>query len=167
MPRTKIQSFQKITPFLWFDNNAEEAARFYISIFKRSKILRIARCTNKMAQKIGKRESSVLTVEFELEGQRFVALNGGPAFKFNESVSFVVNCETQAEVDKYWKALSAGGETRECGWLKDKFGAFWQICPTIMFKFLTDKDTARTERAFEAMLQMTKLDIKKLKEAAH
>lgn len=166
MPPTKIQSLQKITPFLWFDSNAEEAARLYTSIFKKSKILRIARCTSKMAQKLGKPEGSVLTVEFELEGQRFVALNGGPAFKFNEAVSFVVNCKTQAEVDKYWAALSAGGETRECGWLKDKFGVFWQIVPIIMFKFLTDKDTAKAERAFEAMLQMTKFDIKKLKEAA-
>ncbi len=162
----KLQYSQKITPFLWFDSQAEEAARFYISIFKKSKILKVARCTGKAAQKLGWPEGSVLTVEFELESQRFVALNGGPNFKFNEAVSFVVNCKTQAEVDKYWKALSAGGETRECGWLRDKYGVFWQIVPTIMFDFLTDRNTARAERAFEAMLQMTKLDIKKLKEAA-
>jgi len=166
MSSIKLKHSQKISPFLWFDNQAEEAARFYISIFKKSKILRLAHVTEKAAKKIGRPEGSVLTVEFELEGQRFVALNGGPAFKFNEAVSFVVNCKTQAEVDKYWDALSAGGETRECGWLRDKFGVFWQIVPTIMFKFLTDKDTAKTERAFEAMLQMTKLDIKRLKEAA-
>lgn len=132
MSATRIQPSQRITPFLWFDSQAEEAARFYISVFrKKSKILKIARSTGKAAEKIGRPAGSVLTVEFELEGQRFMALNGGPLFKFNESVSFVVNCKTQAEVDKYWDALSAGGE-----------------------------------RVMEAMLQMTKMDVKTLKDAA-
>ena len=166
MSAAKLKQSQKITPFLWFDKQAEEAARFYISIFKKSKILRVARVTQTAAEKIGRPEGSVLTVEFELEGQRFVALNGGPAFKFNESISFFVNCRTQAEVDKYWKALSAGGETRECGWLRDKYGLFWQIVPTVMLEWLSGEDTAKAGRVMEAMLQMTKLDIKKLKEAA-
>jgi len=166
MPATKIQSSQKITPFLWFDSQAEEAARFYISIFRKSKILKIARSRGKAAEKMGYHAGSVLTVEFELEGQRFVALNGGPQFKFNEAVSFVVNCKTQAEVDKYWDALSAGGKTSQCGWLQDKFGVFWQITPTILGEGLSGKDTAKAERIFEAMLQMKKLDINKLKEAA-
>lgn len=166
MKQLKLQSFQKITPFLWFDTQAEEAARFYTSVFRKSKILRVARCTGKAAEKIGRPPGSVLTVEFEIEGQRFVALNGGPNFKFNESVSFVVNCKTQAEVDKYWDTLSAGGEERECGWLKDKFGVFWQIVPTVMFELLGHKDTAKAERATLAMLEMTKIDIKRVKEAA-
>lgn len=166
MNTAKIKSSQRITPFLWFDSQAEEAARFYISIFPKSKILRIARSSGKAAEKIGYPAGSVLTVEFEIEGQRFVALNGGPQFKFNESVSFVVNCKTQAEVDEYWDALSAGGEKRECGWLRDKYGVFWQITPTILGEVLSGKDTKKAERIFEAMLQMTKLDIKKLKEAA-
>jgi predicted 3-demethylubiquinone-9 3-methyltransferase (glyoxalase superfamily) len=167
MSSTKIQPTQRITPFLWFDSQAEEAARFYISVFrKKSKILKIARATGKAAEKIGYPPGSVLTVEFEIEGQRFIALNGGPQFKFNESVSFVVNCKTQVEVDKYWDALSAGGEKRQCGWLRDKFGAFWQITPTFLGEVLSGKDPAKAERVFEAMLQMTKLDVKKLKEAA-
>ena len=157
---------QKITPFLWFDSQAEKAARFYVSVFRKSKILKIARCTREAAAKTGKPAGSVLTVEFEIEGQKFVALNGGPLFKFNEAVSFVVNCKTQAEVDRYWDALSAGGEKRQCGWLKDKFGVFWQIVPTILVELLSDKDTAKAERVMHAMLQMTKLDIGLLKRAA-
>ena len=157
---------QKITPFLWFDSQAEDAARFYISVFRKSKILKIAHCTDEAAAKTGKPAGSVLTVEFEIEGQKFITLNGGPLFKFNEAVSFVVNCKTQAEVDKYWDALSKGGETRQCGWLRDKFGVFWQIVPTVLVELLSGKDTAKAERVMAAMLQMTKLDIKPLKEAA-
>jgi predicted 3-demethylubiquinone-9 3-methyltransferase (glyoxalase superfamily) len=166
MSTDKIQSSQRITPFLWFDSQAEEAARFYASVFRKSKILKIARCTGKAAEKIGRPVGSVMIVEFQIEGQRFTAFNGGPLFKFNEAVSFWVNCKTQAEVDKYWNALSAGGEKRECGWLQDKFGVFWQIVPTILPKLLNDKDTAKAGRVFEAMLQMTKIDIKRLKNAA-
>lgn len=162
----KLQPSQRITPFLWFDGQAEAAARFYTSVFSKSKILKIARVTEQAARKIAKPEGSVLTVEFQLEGQRFVALNGGPLFKFNESVSFVVNCKTQSEVDKYWDALSAGGEKRQCGWLQDKFGVFWQITPTILPEVLAGTDTAKAERIMAAMLQMTKLDIAALKNAA-
>ena len=157
---------QKITPFLWFDSQAEDAARFYISVFQKSKILKIARCTGEPAKKIGMSDGAVLTVEFEIEGQKFLALNGGPLFKFNEAVSFVVNCKTQAEVDKYWNALSANGERRQCGWLRDKFGVFWQIVPTVLVELLSSKDTAKAERVMNAMLQMTKLDIGTLKKAA-
>jgi predicted 3-demethylubiquinone-9 3-methyltransferase (glyoxalase superfamily) len=165
MRTTKIQSSQKITPFLWFDSQAEQAARFYLSVFRKSKIVKVLRCTGKAAQAVGRPDGSVLTVEFEMEGQRFIALNGGPMFKFNEAVSFVVNCRTQAEVDRYWAALSAGGEKRECGWLQDKFGVFWQITPTILPELLGDKDAAKAGRAMAAMLQMTKIDIKALKDA--
>ncbi|HEY1788894.1 MAG TPA: VOC family protein [Verrucomicrobiae bacterium] len=155
-----------MTPFLWFDHQAEKAARFYVSIFRKSRILKIARVTEQAARKIGQTQGAVLTVEFQIEGQRFVALNGGPLFKFNEAVSFVVNCKTQIEVDRYWDALSAGGEKRECGWLQDKFGVFWQITPTMLPEILSGTDTAKAGRVMEAMLQMTKLDIKRLKEAA-
>src|SRR6266849_6492619 len=117
---------QKITPFLWFDNQAEDAAKFYASIFKNSKLGQIARYGEEAAEKTGRQKGSVMTVDFQLEGQEFVALNGGPRFKFNESVSFVVNCETQEEVDYFWEKLSAGGEKSRCGWLKDKFGLSWQ-----------------------------------------
>ncbi|HTV43305.1 MAG TPA: VOC family protein [Candidatus Sulfotelmatobacter sp.] len=163
---SKSNHSQKITPFLWFDSQAEEAARFYTSVFPKSKILKIARCTGEPAKKIGMSDGAIITVEFEIEGQKFLALNGGPAFKFNEAVSFVVNCKTQAEVDKYWGRLSAGGEKRQCGWLKDKFGVFWQVVPTVLVELLSGKDTAKAERVMSAMLQMTKLNIKTLKEAA-
>lgn len=164
---SKSNHSQKITPFLWFDSQAEQAARFYISVFRKSKILKIACCTGDPAKKLGMRDGSVLTVEFEIERQKFLALNGGPVFKFNEAVSFVVNCKTQAEVDKYWDTLSAGGEKRQCGWLKDKFGVFWQIVPTVLVEMLSDKDKAKAERVMNSMLQMTKLDIQGLKDAAH
>jgi predicted 3-demethylubiquinone-9 3-methyltransferase (glyoxalase superfamily) len=163
---TKSNHSQKITPFLWFDSQAEEAARFYISVFRKSKILKTARCVGGAAKRIGRPVGSVLTVEFEIEGQKFIALNGGPLFKFNEAVSFVVNCKTQAEVDEYWDALSAGGEKRQCGWLRDRFGVFWQVTPTILGELLSSKDTAKAERVMNAMLQMTKLDIGALKKAA-
>ncbi len=154
---------QKITPFLWFDHQAEEAAKFYTSIFKNSKIKKIARYT-----KVGPGpEGSVMTVAFTLNGQEFVALNGGPNFKFTEAISLVVNCETQAEVDRYWKKLTAGGGKQvACGWLKDKYGLFWQITPTMLIKLIEDKDPDKVNRVMTAMMQMVKLDIKKLKAAA-
>src|SRR5437667_6696349 len=125
---------QKITPFLWFDNNAEEAAKFYTSVFKNSKILKVARYGDAGPGPKG----SVMTVSFQIEGPQFIALNGGPQFKFTEAVSFVVNCETQKEVDEFWEKLSAGGEKGPCGWLKDKFGLSWQVVPTILDKLIAD-----------------------------
>jgi len=157
---------QKITPFLWFDNQAEDAAKFYTSIFKDSKIGRIFRCTEEAAETTGLAVGSVLTIEFEIEGQKFVALNGGPQFKFNESLSFVVNCETQEEVDYFWKQLTAnGGEESACGWLKDKFGLSWQITPIVLIDMLHDADREKSGRVMQAMLQMQKIDIEKLKAA--
>jgi len=157
---------KKITPFLWFDDNAEEAVKFYASIFKKSKIGKIARYAKGGEKVTGRPAGSVMTVEFELDGQEFVALNGGPIFKFNESVSFVVNCKTQAEVDYYWKKLSAGGKEVQCGWLRDKFGLSWQIVPTILGELMSSKDAAKSVRVMQAMLKMVKLDIKQLKAAA-
>ncbi len=157
---------QKITPFLWFDDKAEEAATFYTSIFKNSKIGKIARYDEAGEKAAGRPKGSVMTVEFELDGQEFVALNGGPIFKFTEAISFVVNCETQEEVDYYWEKLSAGGKEVRCGWLKDKFGLSWQIVPTVLGELLSDKDAAKAQRVMTAMLKMVKLDIKKLKQAA-
>ena len=153
---------QKITPFLWFDGQAEEAVKFYTSIFKNSKLKKIARYT-----KVGPGpEGSAMTVAFTLNGQDFVALNGGPNFKFTEAISLVVNCETQAELDRYWKKLSAGGKKVACGWLKDKYGLFWQITPTMLTKLIADKDSDKVNRVMTAMMKMVKLDIKKLKSAA-
>jgi predicted 3-demethylubiquinone-9 3-methyltransferase (glyoxalase superfamily) len=157
---------QKITPFLWFDHEAEEAAKFYMSIFKNSKLGRILRCSKQAAEKTGRPVGSVLTTEFEIEGQKFVALNGGPPFKFNESISFVVNCDSQEEVDYFWQKLTAdGGEESQCGWLKDKFGLSWQIVPTVLIDMLHDEDSEKSERVTNAMLQMKKIDINKLKAA--
>jgi len=157
---------QKITPFLWFDGQAEDAVNFYTSLFKNSKIARIFRYTEEAAEKTGLAVGSVLTVEFEIEGQKFVALNGGPLFKFNESVSFVINCETQEEVDFFWEKLTAdGGEESQCGWLKDKFGLSWQVTPTVLIDMLHDKDPEKAERVMKAMLQMQKIEIPKLKAA--
>jgi predicted 3-demethylubiquinone-9 3-methyltransferase (glyoxalase superfamily) len=155
---------QKITPFLWFDDQAEEAAKFYTSIFKNSKAGKIARYGEAGEKVSGRPKGSVMTVEFELDGQEFVALNGGPHFKFTEAISFVVNCETQEEVDYYWKKLSEGGKEVQCGWLKDKYGLSWQIVPTVLGELLSDKDAAQSQRVMTAMLM--KLDIKKLKHAA-
>jgi len=152
---------QKITPFLWFDNNAEEAANFYVSVFKNSKLLNIARYGDVGPGPTG----SVMTAEFELNGQVFVALNAGPTFKFTEAISFVVNCETQEEVDYYWERLSEGGEKSHCGWLKDKFGLSWQVTPTILGKLLADKDQEKSNRVMQAMLKMDKLDIEPLQRA--
>ena len=140
---------QKITPFLWFDGRAEEAARFYTSIFKNSKILSV----------------SPMSAIFELAGQRFFALNGGPQFKFTEAISFFVSCKTQKEIDYFWKKLSAGGKKSRCGWLKDKFGVSWQVVPPILGEYLNDEDSAKSDRVMQAMLKMDKLDIKKLKRA--
>jgi predicted 3-demethylubiquinone-9 3-methyltransferase (glyoxalase superfamily) len=156
---------QKITPFLWFDNQAEEAVKFYTSIFKNSRIGKIARYDEAGEKVSGRPRGSVMTVEFQIEGQEFVALNGGPHFKFNEAISFVVNCKTQAEVDKFWKKLSAGGKEVQCGWLTDKYGLSWQIVPTILGELLRGKDAAKSQRVMQAMLKMVKLDIKKLKQA--
>ncbi len=157
---------QKITPFLWCDDQAEQAAKFYTSVFKNSKIGRILRYDEASAKAAGRPAGSVLTVEFEIEGQKFTALNGGPQFKFNESVSFVVNCETQNEVDYFWEKLSAnGGQESECGWLKDKFGLSWQITPTVLIDMLNDKDPKKAGRVMKAMMQMQKIEINKLKAA--
>jgi predicted 3-demethylubiquinone-9 3-methyltransferase (glyoxalase superfamily) len=154
-------AIQKITPFLWFDHQAEEAARFYTAIFPNSKISKVVRYTKSGPGPAG----SVMTVEFQLEGQTFVALNGGPHFKFTEAISFVVNCETQAEVDTYWEKLSAGGGEVQCGWVKDKFGLSWQVVPTVLPKLLSDPDPAKAERVLQAMLKMKKLDIRALEQA--
>ncbi len=154
-----------ITPCLWFDSNAEEAAKFYTSVFPKSKIGKVARYDDEAAKRLGRPKGSVLTIEFVLGGRPFFALNGGPAFKFTEAISFSVSCETQREVDYYWKKLSAGGQESQCGWLKDKFGVSWQIVPSIMGKYLTDRDPEKAARVMHAMMQMGKLDIKKLKQA--
>jgi predicted 3-demethylubiquinone-9 3-methyltransferase (glyoxalase superfamily) len=157
---------QKITPFLWFDDNAEAAVKFYTSVFKRSKVLRIARYGEAGANASGRAAGSVMTIAFELEGQKFLALNGGPFFKFNESISFVVNCRTQAEVDFFWKKLSAGGKESQCGWLKDRFGVSWQVVPSILGELLDGRDPEKAGRVMQAVLKMRKLDIKTLKNAA-
>lgn len=158
---------QKITPFLWFDNQAEEAANFYTSVFKNSKIVDVARYGDAGAKVSGRPKGSAMTVAFQLDEQEFVALNGGPHFKFTEAVSFVVNCKTQEEVDYYWEKLSAGGDEKaqQCGWLKDKYGLSWQIVPTALVEMLQDKNAKKTEKVMEAILQMKKIDINTLKKA--
>ena len=157
---------QKITPFLWYDDKAEEAANFYCSIFKNSKVGSVTRYEGEGAKASGRPAGTVMTVEFEFEGQKFVALNGGPHFKFTEAVSFVVNCETQEEVDYFWAKLTAdGGAESQCGWLKDKYGLSWQIVPTVLGELMKDKDPEKSKRVMEAMLQMDKLDIKGLQQA--
>jgi predicted 3-demethylubiquinone-9 3-methyltransferase (glyoxalase superfamily) len=153
---------QKITPFLWFDGQAEEAANFYVSVFKNSKIVSATRYGEAGPGPKG----SVMTVEFELEGQRFVGLNGGPNFKFTEAISFVVNCTSQEEVDHFWAKLSEGGQEVQCGWLKDKYGLSWQVVPTILVELMQDKDPVKSQRVMQAMLQMKKIDIIALKQAA-
>lgn len=152
---------QKITPFLWFDNQAEEAANFYVSIFKNSMILSV----NRYGEAGPGLKGSVMTVKFLLEGQEFVALNGGSLFPFTQAISFVANCETQDEVDGLWEKLSAGGEKQQCAWLKDKFGVSWQIVPTALIILLHDPDPVKSARVMRAMLQMTKIDIAALKRA--
>ena len=152
---------QKITPFLWFDNQAEEAMNFYVSIFKNSKTLSCTRYGDAGPGPKG----TVLVASFELDGQEFIALNGGPRFKFTEAVSFVVNCETQAEIDEMWAKLSAGGEESQCGWLKDKFGLSWQVVPPILSKLMQDKDPQKSNRVMQALLQMKKIEIATLQRA--
>lgn len=155
-------SIQKITPFLWFDQQAEEAANFYVSIFPHSKIVRMTHYGEAGPGPDG----SVMTVEFQLEGQSFVGLNGGPEFPFTNAVSFVVNCQSQEEVDSYWEKLSAGGTEIQCGWLKDKFGVPWQIVPVELFALLSDPSPEKTQRVMKAMFGMTKLDLHALRAAS-
>ena len=157
---------QKIAPFLWFDNQAEEAVNFYISIFKNSKIVNVARYGEEGAKVSGKPEGTVMTVTFELEGQEFIALNGGPIFNFSPAISFFVNCETQEEVDELWDRLSEGGEKGQCGWLKDKYGLSWQVVPVALGAMLQDMDPKKAARVMEAMLKMKKIDIETLKQAS-
>jgi predicted 3-demethylubiquinone-9 3-methyltransferase (glyoxalase superfamily) len=154
---------QKITPCLWFDKEAEDAAKFYVSIFKDSSINNISRYPKEGQEVHGQKEGTVMTVDFTLNGQPFIALNGGPAFKFTEAVSFTIPCETQEEIDYYWNSLTAGGEESMCGWLKDKFGLSWQVVPTILPKLL--QDPAKKDSVMKAFMQMRKFDIEKLKNA--
>jgi predicted 3-demethylubiquinone-9 3-methyltransferase (glyoxalase superfamily) len=162
-----MQVIQKITPCLWFDDQAEEAVEFYTAIFRNSKIVNIARYGEAGHEVHGKPAGTVMTVAFELDGQPFTALNGGPMFKFNEAISFQVNCETQEEVDYYWEKLSAGGDetAQQCGWLKDKYGASWQVVPSVLPEMINDPDSEKSQRAMKAMLQMKKIDIDELKRA--
>ena len=156
----------KITPFLWFDDQAEEAVKFYTSIFKGSKVGRVLRYDENAAKAAGRPLGSVLTIEFEIAGQKFTALNGGPEFKFNESISFVVHCDTQNEVDYFWeKLIAGGGQESQCGWLKDKFGVSWQVTPTVLIDMLHDKNAEKAERVMKTMLQLQKIDIGKLNDA--
>lgn len=164
---------QKITPCLWFDDKAEEAAKFYVNVFnnapgsrKKSKVGKVARYDKASAKVAGRPEGSVLTVAFELDGQGFVGLNGGPIFKFTEAVSFSVDCKDQKETDYFWEKLSAGGEESVCGWLKDKFGLSWQIVPSVLPKLLADPDPKKAARVMKAMLGMKKIDIVELQKAA-
>ena len=152
---------QKISPFLWFDNQAEEAANFYVSVFENSKVKKVTRYGETGPGPKG----SVMTVEFQLNGQDFIALNGGPHFKFTEAISFSVDCGTQEEVDHFWEKLSAGGEKSRCGWLKDKYGLSWQVNPRVLGEMLGDKDPEKAKRVMEAMLKMDKIDIAALKKA--
>ncbi len=156
---------QKITPFLWFDGQAEEAANFYVSTFANSRIVSVERYGAAAAKAAGRPEGSVMTVAFELDGQRFVALNGGPAFKFNEAISFVVDCATQPELDALWNTLAEGGEEIQCGWLKDRFGVTWQIVPSDLEALLKDADPDKPGRAWQALLGMKKIDIAALRRA--
>jgi predicted 3-demethylubiquinone-9 3-methyltransferase (glyoxalase superfamily) len=156
-----------ISPFLWFDTQAEDAAKFYTSVFKNSKIGKTTYYEKESAQKIGRTPGSVMTVEFTLDGQEFVALNGGPQFKFSEAISFSVNCDTQEEVDYFWEKLTAdGGEPGRCSWLKDKFGLSWQVQPRLLIQLLADPDKAKAARVMNAMMEMDKIDIAALKKAA-
>ena len=156
---------QKITPCLWFDSQAEEAVRFYTSIFKNSKIRKTVRYDEASSNASGRPAGSVMTIDFELNGQNFVALNGGPIFKFNEAISFVVHCEDQQELDEMWSKLTDGGEEVQCGWLKDRFGVSWQVVPTLLDEMLRNADPVKSQRVMEAILKMVKLDIAGLKKA--
>ena len=158
---------QRLTPCLWFDDQAEEAARFYVSIFQHSKIVSVTRYGEAGRDIHGRPAGTVMTVAFELDGQAFSALNGGPAFKFNEAISFQVRCETQEEVDDYWERLSQGGDetAQQCGWLKDRYGVSWQVVPSALLEMLSDPDRARSDRVMAAMLKMKKIDIGELRRA--
>ena len=157
----------KITPCLWFDDHAEEAAGFYIGIFPNSRIVKMSRYGEAGHEFHGKPPGSVMTVEFELDGQTFTALNGGPVFKFNEAISFQITCDTQQEVDHYWEKLTEGGDdnAQQCGWLKDKYGVSWQVVPSVLDQMLTDADVEKSQRVMQALLRMKKLDIDLLKRA--
>ena len=157
---------QKIMPCLWFDDQAEAAVNFYVALFKNSKITNVARYDEAGAKASGRPVGTVMTMTFQLDGQEFMALNGGPIFKFTEATSFIVNCESQSEVDSLWDALTAhGGEESQCGWLKDRFGLSWQIVPTALGELMSDPDPAKAQRVMQAMLQMKKIDIAKLRQA--
>ena len=162
---TKIQ---RITPFLWFDSQAEAAVNFYTSIFRNSKILTTIRYGEEGAAASGRPKGTIMTVAFQLDGQNFVALNGGPVFKFTEAISFVVNCESQDEVDHFWEKLSEGGDEKaqQCGWLKDKYGLSWQVVPSVLSDLLSDPDPEKSRRVMKALLQMKKIDIETLRRAA-
>jgi predicted 3-demethylubiquinone-9 3-methyltransferase (glyoxalase superfamily) len=162
-----MASVEKITPCLWFDNQAEEAAKFYVSLFENSAMGAVTRYGKEGFEVHGRPEGSVLTVSFRLEGQEFTALNGGPHFKFSEAISFVVRCETQTEVDRYWDKLGDGGDQRaqQCGWLKDKYGVSWQIVPAALFEMMSGTDRIKSERVMRAVLQMKKLDVAALRRA--
>ncbi|HEY7434964.1 MAG TPA: VOC family protein [Methylomirabilota bacterium] len=158
---------QKITPCLWFDDQAEEAVAFYTAIFKNSKVVAVSRYGEAGKEIHGRPPGSVMTVAFELEGQTFTALNGGPVFRFNEAISFQIDCETQAEVDHYWRRLSEGGDpnAQQCGWLKDRYGLSWQIVPRVLIEMLMDPDAGKSQRVMTAMLRMKKIDIDELRRA--
>ena len=160
-----MQNIQKITPCLWFDDQAEEAAKFYTAIFNNSKIVSMTRYGEAGHEVHGRPAGTVMTVAFELDGHAFTALNGGPMFKFNEAVSFQVSCETQEELDYYWERLSEGGdrEAQQCGWLKDKYGASWQVIPNVLLEMLTNPDSKKSQRVMKSMLRMKKIDIEELK----
>ncbi len=162
-----MPKLQKITPFLWFDSQAEEAAKFYTGIFRNAAITTITHYGEAGKEIHGRPPGSVMTVGFELEGQNFTAINGGPVFKFTPAISFVISCDTQDEIDYYWNKLSEGGEpaAQQCGWLADKYGASWQVVPRLLMELLTDEDKARADRAMAAILQMKKIDIETLKRA--
>jgi predicted 3-demethylubiquinone-9 3-methyltransferase (glyoxalase superfamily) len=156
---------QNITPFLWFDTQAEDAMNFYVSLFPNSKTLTVSRYSAEGAKAAGRPEGSVMVAAFELNGKKFMALNGGPMFKFTEAISFMVECDDQTEIDRFWNALTDGGQPGQCGWLKDKFGVSWQIVPTALGIMMGDKDPAKSARVMQAMLAMTKIDLAKLQEA--
>ena len=160
--------FQRITPFFWFHDHAEEAAQFYVSVFDNSRILESTRYSKEGAKASGRQEGSVMTIAFELDGQKFTALNGGPAFNFSPAFSLVVNCHSQAEVDHYWNQLSKDGDpsVQQCGWLQDRYGVSWQIVPRQLIDYLTDPDQGKAQRAMQAMLKMKKIDLAELEKAA-
>ena len=166
MATQTTSSKQKITPFLWFNDNAEEAVNFYTSVFKNSKIGTISRYDEASSKASGRPAGTVMTVSFELDGQVFMALNGGPEFQFTPAISLVVNCETQQEVDYFWEKLSEGGKEIECGWLQDKYGISWQVVPVVLGELMKSNDPEKTGRVMEALMTMKKLDVEKLEQAA-